>query len=432
MISNAHPLGEVPAGSFSGTRALRALLAVALVYALLVSAALFARLELHRWGITIQRWQYAPLWLALGCHLAAAAVLGAGLIMLRSRPGIRIAWSRRMLAASPLLLLVSVDLVASIGYQKIHERIEIIQRHPSRYWTFRPGYERRVRDVVYKINDDGFRGPAVPHDKKDGERRIVFLGDSVTFGQAVNDEDSFVGLVRRSAEQVAGRDAVSVVNCSVTGYSPWQEADLLESECLDFEPDVIVQVFCVNDIGQKFRLVNYGGRTKHLAPPQPSAFEWSGLFRMSRALSFQWFGPSWDQLRAREARYAPDAVIDHPTAPHIQDAFRRTGESMDRIVTLARSDDRPLAVVFMPTGRQIDPAETDLAAPQRWLGQFCRERDIPMLDLTPVYRAFAQENGMTGRRLFPDDLHPTRLAHQIAAQSIYEFLENHGWLDRKR
>jgi len=329
----------------------------------------------------------------------------------------------------PLLWLVSVDLIASIGYRPTSPHMGMLKAHPVRFWESRPGWVGRRNGVTCRINAHGLRGPLVPFKKEPGERRILFLGDSITFGLSTKEEDCFVWRVRDLARARAAGGSISVVNCSVTGYSPWQEYAILKDLGLSFHPDIIVQVFCLNDIGQKFNLVNYGGKTKHLAPPEPSALEWSGLYRMSRTLAFQWFGPTRAELKARNDAYCPDTLIDQPNAPHIREAWRLTRESMHRITSLARQHEVPLAIVSFPIARQVDPTAPDSSTPQQWLAEFAREEKVPVLDLLPIYRKFAREKGMTGQDLFPDKTHPNQLAHRIAADAIVEFLRELGWIE---
>ncbi|MCH7995825.1 MAG: SGNH/GDSL hydrolase family protein [Planctomycetes bacterium] len=413
----------------STPRALRACLVVCFGYALLVPAGLLVRVEIHRWGLLLSPWQFDELWFAMACHLAAVVVFGVLLFMLRRRSHVSVRWGRWGLAIMPFLLLVSTDLIASVGYRPIRPRMEMMKTHPIRFWEYRPGWIRRHRGVTYRINEHGLRGPLVPFEKKPGERRILFLGDSIAFGLTTNEEDCFVWQLRDLARKHSGGGPISVVNCSVSGYSPWQEYDILKTQGLRYDPDVVVHVFCLNDIGQKFNLVNYGGRTKDLAPPEPAALEWSGLFRMSRALAFQRFGPTRAELRARDEAYSSDAVIDQSTAPHIQEAWRITCENLGRIASLVRERNIPLLIVGVPMARQIDPTAPDSSPPQQWLAEYGREEKVPILDLLPIYRKHARENGMTGRDLFPDKTHPTKVGNRIAADAIYEFLTELGWLE---
>lgn len=415
------------AGFRDGRRVLIVCLTLLVIYLAVVSVGLLIRWELHRWGLILAHWQFSALRLALWFHVGLAAVLGLLIVLARRRSHIALWWSRAVLASAGPLLLVSADRIASVGYRPIKPRTEIMMPHPTRYWTFRPGWVRTDGHATYRINEHGLRGPLIPYEKRAGEYRLLFLGDSIAFGQGVDDGDGFVRRIETMAAS-GGYPHLSVINASVTGYSPWQEYDLLKEQGLRYDPDAIVQVFCLNDVGQKFRLVKYGGRTKHLAPPEPSALEWSGLFRMSRALTFQWFGPTRAELNARETDYAPEAVIDHFDAPRIQEALRVTGENLARIISLARDIGRPIAIVCFPTGRQIDMPEDTWSRPQDWLAALCRRHDVPFLDLTQVYRQYARTRGLSGNHLFPDDIHPNQLAHRIAAEEIYAFLLGQGWL----
>ncbi|MCH8147277.1 MAG: SGNH/GDSL hydrolase family protein [Planctomycetes bacterium] len=102
---------------------------------------------------------------------------------------------------------------------------------------------------------------------------------------------------------------------------------------------------------------------------------------------------------------------------------------MQRIVSLARQRKVSLMIVGFPIARQVDPTAPDSAAPQQWLAEFGREEGVPILDLLPIYRKHARENGMQGRDLFPDKTHPNEAANRIAADAIFEFLTELGWLE---
>ena len=305
----------------------------------------------------------------------------------------------------------------------------MLQSHPVRVWTNRPGWVESRGEVSYRINSSGLRGPELPLEKADDERRILFLGDSITFGVGLNEQDCFVWQLPPPAEQSHSAERLTVVNCSVIGYSPWQEHDLLASECLKYQPDVVVQVFCLNDPGQKFNLEQFGGATRDLAPPEPTALEWSGLYRMSRALITQWFGPTRAELESRDKAYSPERVVREPNAPEIQEAWRITLQNMSRIVSLTRENGLPLAIVYFPHAWQIAPDVKEATPPHDRLVSFCREMGVPLLDLAPVYRGCCRERGLTGLDLFPDKTHPTPEANRIAARAIRDFLVQQGWLD---
>jgi len=85
---------------------------------------------------------------------------------------------------------------------------------------------------------------AIP--KPAGLYRIAALGDSFTFGMAVDEEDTWPKLLEAD---LAGRRAVQVINFGVMGYDTTQESRLLETKVPPFQPDLIVIGYCLNDVG---------------------------------------------------------------------------------------------------------------------------------------------------------------------------------------
>ncbi len=427
-------------------RRLRACAAVAIAYLLTASAVLGALYVAHLWGIILAPWQREALLTVVVGHLIAAAALYLVILWRRGKRGAEInpLWARLALAILPVIVVISVDRMATVFYKPLRESVAMLQNDPVCLWANRPGWEEERGPVSYRINSAGLRGPEVPLGKRDAERRILFLGDSVAFGVGLNEEDCFVWQVAQLANTLHEPDGTqvtadaarqtTVVNCSVIGYSPWQEYHLLKATGLQYDPDVIVQVFCLNDLGQKYNLVQYGGSTRDLAPPDPSAFEWSGMYRMARALSFQWFGPTRAELKARDDAYLPENFIGDPDVPYIQEAFAATFDNMERIVELAKGRGIPMAIVCFPHAGQIDETASAavavrVAGPQRRLAAFCRERGIPFLDLIPAYRAYGENHNLKGDRLFPDGTHPTPEANRVAAEAIHAFLLKLGLLD---
>jgi len=338
-------------------------------------------------------------------------------------------WSRLALVLMPFLVLASIDRVAGVAYRPIQETEGLLQPHPTRLWTNRPNFVETRLSTTYRINSAGLRGPEIPLEKGANERHILFLGDSVAYCLGVNRNDCFVWQIEELFAAHGTSPTVRAINCSVSGYSPWQEYDILADECMDFQPDLIVQVFCLNDIGQKFNLAQFGGDTRDLAPRQASPLEWSGLFRMSRALTFQYLGPTRAELAARDQAYGPGSAIDRPNSPEIKQAWRVTLGYMDEIVLLAHDAAVPLTIVVFPVGRQVEAVVTQEDAPQEKLASYCRSVGIPLLDLLDTYRASCSETGVCGAQLFPDQMHPSPLGNRIAAQAIFDHLGSIDWLE---
>jgi lysophospholipase L1-like esterase len=114
---------------------------------------------------------------------------------------------------------------------------------PSYGWTLRPGWKGRTRDGrTVAINARGFRGP-LPEAAPETARRVLLLGDSITFGTGVDDHETF------AAQLAAQAPGTLPLNLGVSGYGTDQELLWLEREGLDLHPAAVVLNVCVgNDI----------------------------------------------------------------------------------------------------------------------------------------------------------------------------------------
>ena len=120
----------------------------------------------------------------------------------------------------------------------------------------RPNFDGFSEGVPVRTNSRGLRERELPLAKPAGARRIVFLGDSVTFGAGVRDDEPFPRLLE-SAVNGAGGGPVETVNTGVVGYNTVQELARLEQAGLPYQPDTVVLTFVVNDLLETFSIFDH-------------------------------------------------------------------------------------------------------------------------------------------------------------------------------
>lgn len=105
-------------------------------------------------------------------------------------------------------------------------------------------------DHSYRINSRGFRGPEVAEPKPLGEARIVTVGDSITFGWELSEEETtYPGQLQvLMGGHGPGGKAIRVVNAGVPRYTSEQVLRLLRERVLDMEPDLVVLCVGWNDL----------------------------------------------------------------------------------------------------------------------------------------------------------------------------------------
>ena len=116
------------------------------------------------------------------------------------------------------------------------------------------------RMAYIRINDGGFRGPDYDRNPAADVTRIVFLGDSETYGERLQEQDTVPGQLQIALKNMNPSGKYEVLNFGVIGYNTSQEYALLEKKGLDYHPSIVVLYYCFNDteIASPISLANPG------------------------------------------------------------------------------------------------------------------------------------------------------------------------------
>ena len=97
------------------------------------------------------------------------------------------------------------------------------------------------------INSEGFRDNEYSRSKDEGTMRVIILGDSETFGKSMKLEDTFPKKLQYSLNGKCPRKKIEVLNMGVEGYNTIQEYEFLKVKGLDYNPDLVLLYYCLND-----------------------------------------------------------------------------------------------------------------------------------------------------------------------------------------
>jgi len=115
---------------------------------------------------------------------------------------------------------------------------------PDAIWRFsHPEY-----DVKYSINEHGFRD-AKPHPipKPVGTTRVLLVGDSFTFGQGVNYDESWPVIVEKRIQD-SGNNHIDLVKAGIQGMDTRSEYILMQRLREKYEYDMVIVGFLINDL----------------------------------------------------------------------------------------------------------------------------------------------------------------------------------------
>lgn len=149
---------------------------------------------------------------------------------------------------------------------------------PQFPYRLRPSYHGSYAGGAVHVDPDGNR--VVPNPIERGNsphlRRIVLLGDSVAFGQGLDDAETIAANLQR-------HDLISketrVVSVAAPGYTSWNEYKALERYFSRSKADVVVLIYVNNDLtndDDHFKFNRSGGKIAYM--------ERSPFFQLTRFL----------------------------------------------------------------------------------------------------------------------------------------------------
>lgn len=153
-----------------------------------------------------------------------------------------------------LLSEVLLRLSGRVAVQGLHTASEkIFDKIPG---IFEPGQNfiyRKKHNLPFhvSINSLGYRGPEISRKKPSGVIRILCLGDSTTFGDFVDDEETFPYRLQKLFEQK--QEPVEVINGGVGGTTIVDQLYFLKKS-MEIDPDIVILTFFQNDISDLNRI----------------------------------------------------------------------------------------------------------------------------------------------------------------------------------
>jgi GDSL-like Lipase/Acylhydrolase family len=313
--------------------------------------------------------------------------------------------------------------------------VEVPPPTPRPRMMFAPGkdfflcyrdHERLQRDfldaqgrVRVHINPFGIRErDSITPAKPAGERRIVCIGDSFTFGWGIPEER---GWVRRLEDELRrGGGAIRTVNCGAAGTVCIDEYVVgLQQRFHAFQPDAVILTICLND------LVPSSGLSL-LDPAPPSGSRVVDLLRAAFGRGPLDLDPSRDwvqellDLPAEQALAAGLADHDRPSEAFWSKGVPQTALRDAKAFCEARKI--PFLVVLWPFLQGLGPGRHypfqklhDLVAAD------CQAAGIPFADVLPALRQTPHEQLW----VTPGDMHANPRAQELALPVILDLVRRH-------
>jgi peptidoglycan/LPS O-acetylase OafA/YrhL/lysophospholipase L1-like esterase len=305
-------------------------------------------------------------------------------------------------------------------------------------WKLAPSRQTRLRwesyDYVVTANSLGFPGPDYPMTKPAATSRILTVGDAFTSAEGVDTNDAWPRLLEKELAGRLGDRSVQVLNFAITGYGPNQYAAVVEHFAPQYQPDVIIVSFFVNDFedalisNDEFRGAIGFGR-----PAADGALAYATLAQLRQWVRLHVAEPLYARLSGRPAPHGyflgQFATLERDQGGvAVAAAEKRVRARLAEIADTARRVGAALLIVMVPAPVQVcepqqlayfprqldlrDNRRFDLEQPQRMLSAIAADLKLSVYDLRPALRAVPECAYQA------NNLHWTRTGHQRVAAAV--------------
>jgi lysophospholipase L1-like esterase len=305
------------------------------------------------------------------------------------------------------------QLVGKQDTEKRRTRPRLFEADPLLFWRMRPNIDRLWWDgTIVSTNERGLRHPEPIGPKRAGVRRIVCLGDSVTYGTRVPYAASadtapapgapYPRLVE-SLLRERGQQA-EVIAMAVPGYSSHQGLAWVRRDLRSLDPDVVTICYGWNDVSQ-MPLSDDDAMpvdALHVAARQALIHSQAGLRLMSAVRSMRRVRPAALVLVPRSSREAYVANV------------------RGIVAEVARMKAR--ALVIGPVYRDATTVPDEAARMHEYrqaLAEAMHADGVPYLEVPELTEAGAPGN----TDLFVEHIHPNAQGHRVLARAVVTALD---------
>jgi lysophospholipase L1-like esterase len=342
----------------------------------------------------------------------------------------------RQLAARLALVTASLFLALLIGEVVIRLanpgfpgfRLPQVEHQPAAGMGFEMIPSQRTFTGAHPVstNARGFRGPEIVVSRPTNGKRVLCLGDSITFGCGEADESTYPRQLEQLLNGELREHRWEVINAGVQRYFTYQEIDQLRLRGLDLQPDLVTLGLYINDMGVR-PPGDYSKEYEYERERAATAFHrrlpWvylalknSALVTMTQRAVLQRLSPRTNQYASPEMR----AVLEEIT-PEDEELWQAMAGYLGELAEMSSTHGFTALVVAIPGRAQVVADYPNSAYPRRAL-EICESLGLPAIDICPSFKAAVSEGQDPYQGAWGN--HLSDVGHRIVAQRMADWIRD--------
>jgi lysophospholipase L1-like esterase len=364
----------------------------------------------------------------------------------------------RSLGINVLLSIISIS--AFLGGSEALARLQytpqklsydgIFEYDNSKVFRLKKDLESTFHGEPFTTNSFGYRDEDMAEEKPEHTKRILVVGDSISFGDRVLDHETYPSVLESMLNGVTNnsRSKIEVINTAAPGNSPFQEYHDLK-EGMRFDPDVIVLQFTLNDVIEQYAEWIF----REMGDPEVSTEktktysdvllgvqnmsyvdhvlkQHSALYLFLKDMQgrIQFKASSGEEIvqKAQQQEvYTAERLVNDPTNPEVRKAWKNTLSWIEKMTNIAKESDTPFIILVTPFEFQFFRTQK-YAHPQHILRKFAQKRGVYYVDLL---EALQEEFATSNHKRVPQERRSTSgiiiATKQNAPEKLTAFWQKH-------
>jgi lysophospholipase L1-like esterase len=293
------------------------------------------------------------------------------------------------------------------------------------HYSYRPGARVNLHGIHYEINNLGLRDRPLKQEKSYGTRRVLNIGDSLTFGYGVRLEETFAKKLENLLNE-EGTKTYESINFGVDGYSVSQELGFFKDKGFLLNPDLIILWLFIDDIYRcdyRFALgsrqgCHYEGIIHDLYTMLLS--RWHTLWAV-HAIGERGFMPWFREITQGQNGESSTSLWDSrfvDSRPLDEEKWQQFVRQLLEFQSLAKTISADFLVVNLPE-LNWQNGNYKFSYFNQAVKNFCQLHGIHYFDILPVL----QKRDPQAYWYSLCDPHYNALAHSVVAETIYLYLQ---------
>jgi hypothetical protein len=306
--------------------------------------------------------------------------------------------------------------------------------HPQLGHVLAPGRETVIKEPEYRVtvrtNSKGFRGAELSP-KSTGTIRIVCVGDWMTWGEGVGDDQTYPVLLETALRRLHPGREIQVVNAGVAQYGTVDELAYFKSIATELAPDfVILEFYSGDDFEQNDRPSRVRDEFRDGALMEIEDFNgteeprWLTLLYWLKHRSHL---VHWVSERAGQVALRANLVADLERASSTYFSDEQARRARDLLVEFhaaAEAVGARMLFVFIPERMQVLARPKEQLRAAGVVAAAADEAGSGFLDLTPM---LTKQEGVESPYLHWIGTWRPRTYH-LAAEAVTQKIRALGWL----